>query len=83
MSEEIAKALGGHMYSLEELAAQRLELINRVKALESALEKAVEALDEIVNPGECSVPPKMTHFQYHIKVADEALSEIRRVNRED
>ena len=75
MSEEIATALGGHMWSLEELAASRLELINRVQALESALEKAEKALDFTMFCKENPYP----HCPGCRRIAQEALSEIRRV----
>ena len=41
---KIAESLGGHMYSIEELAAWRVESINRIHALESALREAREVL---------------------------------------
>lgn len=51
MSEnKIAESLGGHMYSIEELAAWRVESINRIHALETALREARAALTDRVGP---------------------------------
>ena len=41
---KIAKALGAKMYSIEELAAERLELINEINALRSLLAEAEKIL---------------------------------------
>ena len=52
-------------------------LESRISSLISALKAAEEALEEIVNPPESSVPANMNHFNWHIKLAEDALTSIK------
>ena len=72
---KIAESLGGHMYSIEELAAWRVESINRIHALESALCEARETFKEIE---EGKGVYSMDQFQ-HCANTVESMRDIARV----